>query len=108
MQASPAGGAAHRWGRRFGQNGAALFSTARQIVDFYHALEHAGQGLVALLGSKEHPEDQKRLGRWARRRPADQVESLIAQARREGAGTARAPAVEKERGYFGSNIARMQ
>ena len=46
--------------------GRLCFPTATQIVDFYHALEHAGKVLVALLGSKEHPDYKKRLGRWAR------------------------------------------
>ena len=36
--------------------GRLCFSNAIQIVDFYHALEHAGGVLVALLGNKEHPE----------------------------------------------------
>ena len=31
------------------------FRTAIQIVDFYHAMEHAGLVIEALLGSKEHP-----------------------------------------------------
>ncbi len=88
--------------------GRLCFPTALQIVDFYHALEHAGQVLVALLGSKEHPDYKKRLGRWARRLLNDQVESLIAQARRECAGQARAQAVEKVLGYFVNNVARMQ
>ena len=88
--------------------GRLCFPTALQIVDFYHALEHAGQVLVALLGSKEHPDYKKRLGRWARRLLKDQVESLMAQARRECAGTAQAPAVEKELGYFVHNVGRMQ
>ena len=88
--------------------GRLCFPTALQIVDFYHALEHAGQVLVALLGSKEHPDYKKRLSRWARRLLHDQVESLIAQARRECAGQARAQAVEKELGSFINNVARMQ
>jgi len=49
---------------RLGQHGAALLSRAIQIVDFYHALEHAGKVLAALLGSREHPDYKKRLGRW--------------------------------------------
>ena len=57
---------------------------------------------------KEHPDYKKRLGRWARRLLADQVESLIAQTRRECAGQARAQAVAKELGYFVNNVARMQ
>ena len=86
--------------------GRLCFSRAIQIVDFYHALEHAGRVLVALLGSKEHPDYQKRLGRWARRLLNDKVEQLIAQARQESTG--KAQAVEKELGYFVNNIDRMQ
>jgi hypothetical protein len=88
--------------------GRLCFPGALQIVDFYHALEHASQVLVALLGSKEHPDYKKRLGRWARRLLNDQVEFLIAQTRRECAGQARAQAVEKELGYFMRNVPRMQ
>jgi len=88
--------------------GRLCFPKAIQIVDFYHAMEHAGRVLVALLGSKEHPEYKTRLGRWARQLLKDKVEALIAAAHRECAGTSRAPAVEKELGYFVRNIARMQ
>ena len=84
------------------------FPTALQIVDFYHALEHAGQVLVALLGSKEHPDYPARRRRWAGQLLKDGVEKLIAQARKESAGTAREAAVEKELGYFVNNVARMQ
>ena len=88
--------------------GRLCFPGAIQIVDFYHALEHAAQVLAALLGSKEHPDFKKRLGRWARRLLNDKVEQLIAQARQECAGQAQAQAVEKELGYFVRNVARMQ
>ena len=88
--------------------GRLCFSRAIQIVDFYHALEHAGQVLAALLGSKEHPDYKRRLGRWARRLLNDKVEQLIAQARQECAGKAQAQAVEKALGYFVNNIERMQ
>lgn len=84
------------------------FRTAIQIVDFYHALEHAGRVLVALLGSKEHPDYKPRLGRWAKRLLKDQVEKLITEVRQECAGTSRAEAVEKELGYFLNNLDRMQ
>ena len=84
------------------------FRGAIQIVDFYHALEHAGYVLVALLGSKEHPEYKTRLRRWAKQLLKDQVEKLIAQARKECAATTRAEAVEKELAYFVSNMERMQ
>ena len=88
--------------------GRLCFPKAIQIVDFYHALEHAGRVLVALLGSKEHPDYKARLGRWARRLLKDQVEKLIAEARRECAGRPQLQAVEKELGYFVNNVARMQ
>jgi hypothetical protein len=88
--------------------GRLCFSTAIQIVDFYHALEHAGQVLEALLGSKEHPDYQRRLGRWAKQLLQDKVEQLIAQTRQECAGKRQAGAVEKELGYFINNVARMQ
>jgi len=88
--------------------GRLCFPTAIQIVDFYHALEHAGKVLLALLGSKEHPDYKSRLRRWAKRLLKDQVEKLIAETRQEYAGTSQAQAVEKELGYFVHNVARMQ
>lgn len=89
--------------------GRLCFPTALQIVDFYHALEHAGQVLAALLGSKEHPDYKKRRGRWARLLLRDGVEKLIAQARRECKNRPqKSEAVEKELHYFVENIARMQ
>lgn len=88
--------------------GRLCFANAIQIVDFYHALEHAGRVVEALLGSKEHPEYKIRLGRWARGLLNDRVEKLIAQARRECAGRSCARAVEKELGYFVTNIKRMR
>jgi Uncharacterised protein family (UPF0236) len=88
--------------------GRLCFPTALQIVDFYHALEHARKVLTALLGSKDHPDFKKRLGRWARQLLRDKVQQLIAAARKECAGTARAEAVEKELGYFVNNVERMQ
>jgi hypothetical protein len=89
--------------------GRLCFSSAIQIVDFYHALEHAGKVLMALLGSKEHPQYKKRLGRWARLLLRDGVEKLIAQARKECKDqAAKSEAVEKELNYFVSNVQRMQ
>jgi hypothetical protein len=84
------------------------FANAIQIVDFYHALERAGKVLVALLGSKEHPDYKKRLGRWSRLLLRDGVEKLIAQARREAKEKGRGEAVEEHRGYFVNNVERMQ
>lgn len=88
--------------------GRSCFPTARQIVDFYHALEHAGKILVALLGSKKHPNYKKRLSRWARLLLKDGVEKLIAQARAEGLGKTCAAEVEQELHYFATNVSRMQ
>jgi len=88
--------------------GRLCFSKAIQIVDFFHALEHAGKVLVALLGSKEHPDYKTRLRHWAKQLLKDQVKKLIAQARQECAGRSSAEAVEKELGYFVNNVERMQ
>jgi hypothetical protein len=88
--------------------GRLCFPGTLQIVDFYHALEHAGKVLLALLGSKEHPDYKTRLGRWARRLLNDKVAQLITQARQECADKPNAQAVENELTYFVNNIARMQ
>lgn len=88
--------------------GRLCFSGATQIVDFYHAMEHAGRVLVAFFGSKEHPEYKNRLARWAKRLLQDKVRQLIAQTRAECANKPHAEAVEKELGYFVNNIDRMQ
>ena len=88
--------------------GRSCFPTAIQIVDFYHALEHAGKVLVALLGSKDHPEYKRRLGRWARQLLKDQVGKLITQTRKECGGRPQTQAVEKELNYFATNVQRMQ
>jgi hypothetical protein len=42
------------------------FKDCVQIVDFYHAMEHAGLVPAALMG-KDHPKYKKRLRRWAKR-----------------------------------------
>jgi len=84
------------------------FKDALQIVDFYHALEHAGKVLVALLGSKEHPDYKRRRGYWAKRLLKNGVLKLIAAAREECAGTPKATTVEKELNYFVQNVDRMQ
>jgi hypothetical protein len=88
--------------------GRLCFPAATQIVDFYHALEHAGRVLVGLLGSKDHPDYKTRLRHWAKRLLHDKVEQLIAQARAQCAGPPQAATVEKELGYFVNNAAGMQ
>ena len=82
------------------------FKDCIQIVDFYHAMEHAGLVLVALLG-KDHPEHQRRLRRWAKRLLKDKVQGLIEETRLECAGKPQAPAVEEALHYVLSNIGRM-
>jgi len=88
--------------------GRTCFSNAIQIVDFFHALEHAGKVLEALLGSKNHPDYENRLHLWARELLQDQVEQLIRRAQAECVGKANAQTVEKELGYFVNNVSRMQ
>lgn len=87
--------------------GRLCFKDCVQIVDFYHAMEHAGQVLEALLG-KAHPDYQKRLRRWAKRLLKDKVQSLIQETRQQCAGTAQAVPVEEALGYFVRNVSRMQ
>ena len=70
------------------------FKDSVQIVDFYHAMEHAGQVLDALIG-KAHPDYKKRLRRWAKRLLKDKVQALIEETRQECAGQPQAAAVEK-------------
>jgi len=83
------------------------FKDCVQIVDFYHAMEHAGEVLVALLG-KDHPEHKGRLRRWAKKLLKDKVEVLIEETRQECAGKPQAPAVEEALHYFVTNLSRMQ
>jgi hypothetical protein len=83
------------------------FKDSVQIVDFYHAVEHAGLVLDALIG-KDHPDYKTRQGRWARRLLKDQVASLIKETRQAAAGTPQAQVVAGALGYFERNVARMQ
>jgi len=83
------------------------FKDCVQIVDFFHAMEHAGLVLAALIG-KDHPDYQSRLRRWAKQLLKDKVQALIEQTRQECAGQPQAPAVEDALHYFVSNVSRMQ
>ncbi len=83
------------------------FKDCVQIVDFYHAIEHAGLVLAALIG-KENPDYKIRQRRWAKRLLKDKVQELIKQTRREAKGKPQAEAVEKELGYFVRNAKRMK
>lgn len=78
-----------------------------QIVDFYHAIEHAGDVLAALIG-KDHPDYQQRQHRWAKRLLKDKVQALIQETRQECAGKSNAAKVEDALGYFERNVKRMQ
>jgi hypothetical protein len=84
------------------------FKGCVQIVDFFHAMEHAGLVLEALLGSRDHPDYKRRLRRWAKRLLKDKVKALIHESRKECAGTLRAGAVEQALHYFVTNVSRMQ
>jgi len=88
--------------------GRSCFAGCVQVVDFYHAMEHAGVVLQVLLGSKEHPDYKRRLRRWAQRLLKDGVENLIAQSRKEAQSLGRLAAVDEALGYFVGNVARMQ
>jgi len=83
------------------------FKDSVQIVDFYHALEHAGRVLDARLG-KNHPDHKTRQRRWAKRLLKDKVGSLIKETRQACLGQPQAQAVEEELGYFERNLQRMQ
>lgn len=87
--------------------GRLCFKDCVQIVDFYHAMEHAGQVLEAWLG-KGHPDFQKHLRRWAKRLLKDKVQALIQETRQQCAGTAQEASVEQALGYFVRNVDRMQ
>lgn len=88
--------------------GGDCFKEAVQIVDFYHALDHAGEVLEAVLGSKEHPDYRRRQRQWAKCLLKDGVQKMIAQTRKEAKAKRRAKRAEKALGYFINNIARMQ
>ena len=83
------------------------FKEAVQIVDFFHAMEHAGQVVEALLG-KEHPEYKTRLRRWAKLLLKDKVLGLIQETRTACRDGAQAAVIEEKLGYFVRNVARMQ
>lgn len=83
------------------------FKDAVQIVDFFHAMEHATEVVNCQMG-KEHPDYKARQRRWAKRLLKNKVEDLIRETRQAVVGTAQQEAVEQALGYFSRNIARMQ
>ena len=84
------------------------FPNATQIVDFWHAADHAGKVVEALLGSKEHPQYEAQRSRWVRRLLGNGVENLIKEARQQAAGKAQESAVEEQLAYFVHNVPRMK
>jgi hypothetical protein len=91
-----------------GNMGKDCFKDAVQIVDFYHAMEHAGKVIDALLGGKGHPKRKERLRHWSRGLLKNQVASLVAKAQKEAQAVGRDEEVEKELGYFHNNLDRMK
>jgi hypothetical protein len=83
------------------------FKGSVQIVDFYHAVQHAGHVLAALIG-KDHPDYKIRQRQWAKRLLKDKVQKLIDETLGECAGKKQAAEVEKALGYFTRNVQRMQ
>ncbi len=84
------------------------FPKSTQIVDYFHAMEHVSTALIALLGSKAHPEYDQRYTQWAEELLDDKVESLIEITVSESVRTHTRDAVNKELGYFRNNIDRMK
>lgn len=84
------------------------FPDCVQIVDFYHAMEHAALVLDALLIGKGHLDRKARLRRWAKHLLKDKLDALIEQTRRECADKPQASAVEGALHYFVTNVKRMQ
>ncbi len=87
--------------------GRQCFKDCVQIVDFFHAMEHAGHVLEALIG-KNHPDYKKRLRQWAKRLLKNKVQALIQETRQQYVGQTSSMAVEQTLGYFVRNISRMQ
>jgi hypothetical protein len=83
------------------------FKDSVQIVDFYHAMEHAGRVLDALLG-QNHPERKKQQRRWAKRLLKDKVSALVKETRHACASHPQVQVVLDELGYFERNLLRMQ
>ncbi len=84
------------------------FPNATQIVDFWHATDHAGKVVEAILGSKDHPQYPPQRSRWVRRLLGNGVENLIKDARQECAGKTNQQAVEEQLHYFVHNVPRMK
>lgn len=84
------------------------FPNALQIVDFWHAVEHAGKVVAALLGGKDHPQYHAQRSRWVKRLLKNGVENLINEARQQCAGKTNQQEVEEQLHYFIHNVPRMK
>jgi Uncharacterised protein family (UPF0236) len=91
-----------------GALGTLNFPTAIQIVDFFHALEHAGEVIEALLGSRTHSEYASRRRRWKRRLLRNGVKALIAESLAEATERGSDQLVKAKLHYFEENVDRMQ
>jgi len=83
------------------------FPKCTQIVDYYHATEHANEVVTALLGSKDHPEHDKKFSHWKEGLLDDRVEELIKESRAE-CPPANREVLETKLTYFVNNVKRMQ
>ena len=83
------------------------FKDAIQIVDFFHAMEHAGTVLDALIG-KDHPDYKAQLRRWARRLLRNGVRNLVEETRHASRGLPQQAQIDSALNYFETNLQRMQ
>lgn len=83
------------------------FKDAVQIVDFFHAMEHAGTVVEALIG-KDHPNYKARVRRWAKRLLRNGVRNLVDESRKESRGGPQEATVDSALAYFETNLDRMQ
>ena len=83
------------------------FKDATQIVDFFHAMEHAGSVLDALIG-KDHPDHKAQLRRWAKRLLRNGVRNLVEETWDASRGLPQQAQVEAALNYFDTNLQRMQ
>ena len=83
------------------------FKDATQIVDFFHAMEHAGTVLDALIG-KDHPDYKAQLRRWAKRLLRNGVRNRVEETRNASRGRPQQAQVDSALNYFETNLQRMQ
>lgn len=89
------------------RHGEINFPGGRQIVDFYHAVQHLKTLAEALLG-KDHPQIKTRCSRWTKLLLKDRVQKIIDAAQTQSLGRPNQQAVAKALHYFQHNVERMQ